>query len=62
VYSDYQKKLAGLEQMVIEYEALYSHVKVQFLTRKLKELKREVRTKQPAYRLFAENIRLSYGT
>ncbi|MBE5319796.1 hypothetical protein IM793_11550 [Pedobacter sp. MR2016-19] len=62
VYSDYQKKLADLEQVVIEYEVFYAHVKAQFLTRKLKELKKEIRTKQPAYGLLAENIRLSYGT
>lgn len=62
MYSDYQKKLDDLEQMVIEYEVLYSHIKAHFLTRKLKELKKEIRTKQPAYVLLAENIQLTYGT
>ncbi|TBO44398.1 hypothetical protein [Pedobacter kyonggii] len=62
MYSDYINALAGLEQLVTEYEILYSQVKTQFLAKKLKELKREIRTKHPIYALLAENIQLTYGT
>ncbi len=58
----YERTLADLSALIADYETLFSEVKVQYLGKKLKELKKEIPAEKPAFVMLVENIRLAYGT
>jgi hypothetical protein len=62
MHSNYKKLLKELSKQITAYEVLYNDVKVQFLGKKLKELKKEITYEKPDFLLLLENIRLAYGT
>ncbi|CAM3736532.1 hypothetical protein MUGA111182_06270 [Mucilaginibacter galii] len=61
MHSNYERLLEELSGQISAYEALFSQVKVQYLSRKLKELKKEISIERPAYPMLAENIRLAHS-
>jgi soluble cytochrome b562 len=62
MHKNYERLLDKLANQISEYEALYAHVKIQYVGKKLKELKKEIPVEKPAFALLTENIRLAYGT
>lgn len=62
MYQNYERLLKELSSQITAYEILYSEVKVQFLGRKLKELKKEIPSEMPAFAMLQASIRLTYGT
>ncbi len=62
MHSNYERLLDELGRQIIEYEQLYSYVKIQFLGKKLKELKKEISVEMPDFPTLVRNIRLAYGT
>ncbi len=62
MHGNYERLLDELAKQITDYEVLYSHVKIQFLGRKLKELKKEMTTEQPDFVAMVDGIRLAYGT
>lgn len=42
IYSDYENMLGELAEKIRAYETLFGHIKIQFLGKKLKALKREI--------------------
>ena len=61
MYINYERLLEELSGQISAYEALFSQVKVRYLSRKLKELKKEISEEKSAFRMLAENIRLAYS-
>jgi len=62
MHVNYQVLLKNLSVQITAYEALFTQVKVQYLSKKLKELKKEISGEKPALRMLIENIRIAYGT
>ncbi len=62
MHSNYERLLDELGKQIMEYELLYSHVKIQFLGKKLKELKKEISVEMPTFPTLVRNIRIAYGT
>ena len=60
--ADYDRLLSELAYLITDYEVLYSEVKVQFLAKKLKNLKKEINVEKPAFVILQSSIRLAYGT
>lgn len=60
-YIIYEQLLTELADQIDAYEALFAEVKVQFLGKKLKELKKQALLKQPSLSIVMENIRLAYS-
>ena len=62
MYANYQKMLINLEQHIIAYDELHKKVKIQYLGRKLKELKKTAHKEDITFAsLLSKTIR-SYGT
>ena len=59
---DYDRLLTELGKLITDYEVLYSEVKVQFLAKKLKSLKKDVTVEKSSFCMLVENIQLAYGT
>ena len=49
MYQNYQRMLKELSRQITDYEILYIEVKVQFLGKKLKQLKKEIPVEKPAF-------------
>ena len=62
IFEVYERLLTELGNLITDYEMLYREVKVQFLARKLKGLKKEIALKKPAFVMLQSSIRLAYGT
>lgn len=62
MHGNYEQLLNELAKQIVSYELLYSQVKIQFLGKKLKELKREITAETPGFPRLVQNIRLAYGT
>jgi len=66
MHQNYECILTDLAWQIEGYEALYSQVKVQFLGKKLKELKKSIltdrATTEPILNRLHHNIQLAYGT
>ena len=66
MHQNYERILTDLAWQIEAYEALYSQVKVQFLGKKLKELKKGIQadraTTEPVLAMLHCNIQLAYGT
>ncbi|EHQ27512.1 hypothetical protein [Mucilaginibacter paludis] len=62
MHSNYERLLEELARQITNYEVMYSHVKIQFLGKKLKELKKEISVEMPGFPVLVQNIRLAYGT
>lgn len=62
IHSNYERLLGELARQITDYEVLFSHVKIQFLGKKLKELKKEISVEMRDFPLLMQNIRLAYGT
>ncbi|MCX2486686.1 hypothetical protein [Pedobacter sp. MR2016-24] len=62
MYANYQKMLINLEQHIIAYDELHKKVKIQYLGRKLKELKKTAHKEDITFAsLLSKTIR-SFGT
>ena len=62
MYANYQKMLINLEQHIIAYDELHKKVKIQYLGRKLKELKKTAHKEDITFAsLLSKTIR-PYGT
>jgi hypothetical protein len=62
MYQNYQRLLKELSRQITDYEILYIEVKVQFLGKKLKQLKKEIPVEKPAFSVLQASIKLAYGT
>lgn len=62
MHSNYERLLDELARQITDYEVLYSHVKIQFLGKKLKELKKEITVEMQNFPVLVRNIQLAYGT
>ncbi len=62
MYRNYERLLKELSRQITAYEILYSEVKVQFLGKKLKELKKQIPAEKSAFVMLQTSIRLAYGT
>ncbi len=62
IFGDYERLLAELAILITNYEVLYSEIKVHFLAKKLKEIKKEIAVEKPAFVTLQASIRLAYGT
>ena len=66
MHANYEQLLEKLAEQISAYEALFGNVKVHFLSRKLRELKKDIpadRTASiPALAMLHNNIQLAYGT
>ena len=59
MYSNYERLLKELSEQITAYEILYSEVRVQFLYRMLKELKKQIPPEKPAFVMLQASIRLA---
>ncbi|RLJ69579.1 hypothetical protein [Pedobacter alluvionis] len=62
MYRTYERLLSELAGQITAYEIFHNQVKVQFLAKKLKELKKEISVQKPAFPMLIENIQLAYET
>lgn len=62
MYQNYQRLLKELSRQITDYEILYIEVKVQFLGKKLKQLKKEIPTEKSAFSVLQASIKLAYNT
>jgi len=62
MYANYQKMLINLEQHIIAYDELHKKVKIQYLGRKLKELRRAAPQEDNAFASLITDTLRSYGT
>lgn len=62
MHRNYERLLDELSRQITEYEILYSHVKIRFLGKKLKELKKEISAEMKDFPVLVQNIHLVYGT
>lgn len=62
IFRNYERLLKELSEQITAYEILYNENKVQFLGKKLKELKKEIQTEKPACVTLKASIRLAFGT
>jgi hypothetical protein len=66
MYANYENLLEKLAEQISAYEALFGHVKVHVLSKKLKELKKDIPADRaasiPALVMLHHNIQLAYGT
>ncbi|TKC12795.1 hypothetical protein FA048_04030 [Pedobacter polaris] len=62
MYRNYDCLLKELSRQITAYEILYNEVKVRFLGKKLKELKKEIQTEKPAFVTLQASIKLAYET
>lgn len=62
MHSNYERLLDELARKITDYEVFYSHVKIQFLGKKLKELKKDISVEKPSFPMLRQNIRLAYST
>ncbi len=62
MHKRYDKQIRELSDLITDYQEMFCKVKMQFLSPKLKELRKQVPQDKPVFGLLAENIRLVYGT
>lgn len=62
MYSNYHKLLSNLEQHIIAYDELHKKVKIQYLGRKLKELRRAAPQEDNVFASLITDTLRSYGT
>lgn len=62
MHNNYSQRVAALAELIADYHELFHKAKMQFLSRKLKELKKQAGRDDSVLPLLAQNIRLAYGT
>jgi predicted nuclease with TOPRIM domain len=62
MHRNYERLLGELAQLITDYSVLYDEVKIRFLGKKLKELKKEISVEMPDFPMLVQNIRIAYGT
>jgi len=62
MYTNYQKMLNNLEQHIIAYDELHKKVKIQYLGRKLKELRKTAYEEDTTFASLLSKTLRSYGT
>ena len=62
MHRQYESLLIELSKVIVDYQDLFGRVKVQFLSKKLKTLKKQIPVDKPAMRLLVKNIQVAYGT
>lgn len=62
MYENYNHLLTDLARQISDYESLYTKVKTQYLSKKLKHLKKEMLEQEPAFIRLIENIHIIFRT
>lgn len=62
MHKRYNKQVRELSDLITDYEEMFCKVKMQFLSPKLKELKKQSKQDTRLMPLLVQNIRLVYGT
>lgn len=62
MHNRYNQQVLELSDLILDYQDLFQKTKMQFLSPKLKELRKQVPQDKPVFSLLAENIHLVYGT
>lgn len=62
IHFNYERLLEDLAEQIRAYEEIADLIRVRFLAVKLRELKKGIAVKEPAYIVLLENIHLAYGT
>ncbi|RYD89474.1 MAG: hypothetical protein EOP54_25555 [Sphingobacteriales bacterium] len=62
LYVNYNLTLEDLALIISKYEKLYSHLRTDFVSKRLKELKREMPITDEQFKLLKEGIHTAYGT
>lgn len=61
LHNSYSKQVNALADLIGDYHELFSKAKIQFLSPKLKELKKQAEQDAQIMPVLAQNIRLMYG-
>lgn len=62
LFISYNQQVIALSELIGDYHELFNKTKIQFLSPKLKALKRKAEQDARVFPLLAQNIRLVYGT
>ncbi|HEK22392.1 MAG TPA: hypothetical protein ENO28_18265 [Bacteroidetes bacterium] len=62
MHNSYNKQVNALAELIGDYHELFTKAKMQFLSPKLKELRKQAEQDTRILPLLAQNIRLVYGT
>lgn len=62
MYQGYEQLLDDLALHIAEYKDLFNEVKIQYLGKKLKELKKQERLERSGFVELMDHARLAYGT
>lgn len=61
IYAQYNTILASLAGVIERYDKLFNHVRLEYVSKKLKELKRKVNAGEVRFDLLKDNIHTAYG-
>lgn len=59
---DYNRQIAELAELIADYQQLFNKAKMQFLSPKLKALRKQVPHDKTVFQLLVENIQVVYRT
>jgi hypothetical protein len=62
LFGSYNRQVMALAKLIGDYHELFNKAKIQFLSPKLKELRKKAEHDARVFPLLAQNIRLVYGT
>jgi len=62
MHRKYDEQMRELFDLILDYQDLFNKAKIQFLSPKLKELRKQVPQNTRLYTVLTENIQLAYGT
>jgi hypothetical protein len=61
IYAQYNTILVSLSEVIERYDKLFNHVRLEYVSKKLKELKRKVNAGEVRFDLLKDNIHIAYG-
>ena len=61
IYAQYNTILQSLAEVIERYDKLFNHVRLEYVSKKLKELKRKVNAGEVRFDLLKDNIHTAYG-
>ena len=61
IYAQYNNILQSLAEVIERYDKLFNHVRLEYVSKKLKELKRKVNAGEVRFDLLKDNIHTAYG-
>lgn len=62
MHRNYDSLLTDLSKQIMAYEILYNEVKVHFLGKRLRELKKSISVEMSVFPVLVQNIHMAYGT